>query len=443
MFRLLLKPKRLGLTPTPVYKTNQCRSITASAIRLLDAVPPVTSIEKLILEHVKAVGPMSYATYMQFCLSHPTEGYYMKSANNIFGAQGDFITSPDISQIFGEMIAVWLLSQWEAAGSPPSIRLVELGPGRGTLITDILRVITSISKKLSQPLVVQVHLVETSLFLREIQRRRLSRAPASVQWHESIDHITPSNDSFTMLVAHEFFDALPVHVFRKTEEGWKEMMVSSRINKSEDANPEQYPRLQHVLSPETTAISNIFGNSSSRFQSLPVGSDLEVSPTSFRLARKVGELLSKRETPTSSSPGGCGLIIDYGRDHAFGSSRRGFKDHDVVDIFHRPGECDLTANVDFAYLKEAMKDLIPVYGPISQNTFLSQMGFTIRLERLLQSNQDDQAKTDRIFEGAKRLIDPVHMGEEYSVMGISTNEDKTSDEKMRDREVVTNEKMIL
>ncbi|KAJ4477330.1 S-adenosyl-L-methionine-dependent methyltransferase [Lentinula aciculospora] len=424
-------PKRLVLTPKPlrVLKASQWRSFNAAAVRSSTAAPPVTPIEKLIVEHVKArasypwncaVGPMSYATYMQFCLSHPTEGYYMKSANNIFGAQGDFITSPDISQIFGEMIAIWLLSQWEAAGCPLNIRLVELGPGKGTLITDILRV--PITNKASQAVTIQVHLVETSLALRAIQSQRLSGAPASVQWHDSVDHINPSNDSYTMLVAHEFFDALPIHVFRKTEEGWREVMVSSRTSTSENENIEQYPRLQHVLSPEKTAISTIFGNSSSRFQSLPIGSDLEVSPTSFRLARKVGELLAQKNMDTSPSLGGCGLIIDYGWDHAFGNSRRGFKNHEVVDIFHRPGECDLTANVDFAYLKESIQDLVPVYGPMTQNLFLSQMGLMIRLERLLQSNQGDQAKRNRIIEGVKRLINPATMGKEYSVMGISTNE---------------------
>ncbi|KAJ3714122.1 S-adenosyl-L-methionine-dependent methyltransferase [Lentinula raphanica] len=361
---------------------------------------------------------MSYATYMQFCLSHPTEGYYMKRSNSIFGTQGDFITSPDISQIFGEMIAIWLLSQWELAGCPSRMRLVELGPGRATLMNDILRV--TITKKLPQPITIQVDLVETSVALREIQRERLSGVAASIEWYESIDHLTPSDDSFTMLVAHEFFDALPVHVFRKTDQGWKEIMVSSKIKNPDKMAQEQYPRLQHVLSPETTAISTIFGNSSTRFQTLPVGSDLEVSPTSFRLARKVGKLLSKRPTPTGSSLGGCGLIIDYGGDHAFGNSRRGFKNHQVVDIFHRPGECDLTANVDFAYLKESMQDLVPVYGPVTQKMFLSQMGLMVRLERLLQSSQGDQDKQDRIYEGAQRLINR-QMGEEYSVMGISTN----------------------
>ncbi|KAJ3781358.1 S-adenosyl-L-methionine-dependent methyltransferase [Lentinula aff. detonsa] len=413
-------PKRLAFTPKPfrAETTSQRRSFNATTICFSGIVPPITPIEKLILEHVKAVGPMSYATYMQFCLSHPTEGYYMKSSNKIFGAQGDFITSPDVSQIFGEMIAIWLLSQWESAGCPSRLRLVELGPGRGTLIADVLRVITAITKKSSQPVTIQVDLVETSLSLREIQRERLNGAPASIQWYDSIDHITPSNDSFTMLVAHEFFDALPIHVFRKTDEGWKEVMVSSRVTELDESNPEQYPRLQHVLSPEKTAISTIFGNSSSRFQSLPVGSDLEVSPTSFRLARKVGEVLAKN-TQTGSSLGGCGLIIDYGRDHAFGHSRRGFKNHQIMDVFHRPGECDLTANVDFAYLKESMQDLVPVYGPITQKLFLTHMGLMIRLERLLQSHQGDQTTSDRILEGANRLINP-QMGEEYSVMGIST-----------------------
>ncbi|KAF5391635.1 hypothetical protein D9757_002467 [Collybiopsis confluens] len=362
---------------------------------------------------------MSYATYMQFCLAHPTEGYYMKSSNSIFGARGDFITSPDISQIFGEMIAIWLFSQWQAAGFPSNVRLVELGPGRGTLITDILRTITAFAGRIpeNEKPALRIELVETSETLREIQRNKLGDASATVQWHQSIDHISPSPDSFTMLVAHEFFDALPIHVFRKTEEGWKELMVSSRLAGEGEDSEKQHPRLQHVLSPQKTAISTIFGNSSSRFQALPIGSDLEVSPTSFRLARKVGELLTKKN---GASPGGCGLIIDYGNANAFGSSRRGFKDHEVVDIFHRPGECDLTANVDFAYLTESMQDLVPVHGPISQNQFLSMMGLMPRLEALLAASVGDKEKQKRILEGAQRIMNPTQMGSEYSVLGIST-----------------------
>ncbi|KAE9405175.1 DUF185-domain-containing protein [Gymnopus androsaceus JB14] len=410
------------------------------------AVPPITPVEKIILDHVKAVGPMSYATYMQFCLAHPTEGYYMKSSNPVFGAQGDFITSPDISQIFGELIAVWLYSQWQAAGTPAKMRLVELGPGRGTLITDVLRV--SLINRLPQKPAIEVHLVETSLSLRQIQSKRLSGLTAQPQWYDSIDHILPSDDSFTMLVAHEFFDALPytrtsseclsLSIYfithkrnaQKTEEGWKGDHVTDL-----EETEKHHPRLQHVLSPEKTAVSTIFGNSSSRFQSLPVGSDLEVSPTSFKLARKVGELLAKRETDAGSTPGGCGLIIDYGNDNAFGNSRRflhvyiltfsflarDFKNHQVVDIFHRPGECDLTANVDFAYLKESMQDLVPVYGPMTQKQFLSDMGLMLRLGKLLESAGDDKAKMDRIVEGAQRLVDPGQMGDQYSVLGISAN----------------------
>ncbi|KAF9269976.1 DUF185-domain-containing protein [Marasmius fiardii PR-910] len=387
-------------------------------------VPPVTPIEGLLLKSIQATGPLSFATYIQFCLSHPTEGYYMKESNAIFGSKGDFITSPDISQVFGELIAIFFLSQWQDAGSSSTIRLVELGPGRGTLMADMLRVITLLTRVMKPQ--VQVHLVENSSSMRTIQQENLDRqGNLEIQWHDSIESIPPSGDAYTMLMAHEFFDALPFHVLKRTEEGWHEVLISSASppesppSKIQASAPptHPYPRFSHVLTPAPTPISTVLGNSSPRFQSIPVGSFLEVSPAAFKTAHRIGELLRE---------GGCGLIIDYGGDTFYDNSRRAFKDHQIVDFFYRPGQCDLTANVDFAYLREAMTDSVSVSKPLSQSHFLQAMGLKERLLRLLETHRtQDPEKAKKIEEAALRLVSVSPngggMGSQYSVMGISSN----------------------
>ncbi|KAG7098953.1 hypothetical protein E1B28_000843 [Marasmius oreades] len=304
--------------------------------------------------------------------------------------------------------------------------MIELGPGRGTLMADMLRVITQLTRTMKAQVQVQVHLVENSSAMRAMQQKRLGKqGNLEIQWHASIDSIPPSGDIYTMLMAHEFFDALPFHVLKRTEEGWHEVLISSS-SFAEPPLPEpqssvRYPCFYPVLTPAPTPISTLLGTSSPRFQSIPVGSFLEVSPVAFKIAHKIGELLRK---------GGCGLIIDYGGDTFYDNSRRAFKDHKIVDFFHRPGECDLTANVDFAYLKEAVEDSMPVYKPLTQSHFLQAMGLKERLLKLMKNHRTrDPEKAKRIEEAALRLVsvspDGGEMGNQYSVMGISSNDEQS------------------
>ncbi|KAF8646184.1 hypothetical protein AX16_007328 [Volvariella volvacea WC 439] len=175
-----------------------------------------TKVEKLLLDGIKATGPIPFSTYMNLCLSHPVHGYYMSSSNAVFGSKGDFITSPEISQVFGELVGIWLISQWLNAGSPSGIRLVELGPGRGTLMEDILRAFSQLSATKGQ--LKRVHLIETSQTLREVQRTKLGPIATNLgfelDWHDHMDEIPSSPDLYTLLVAHEFFDALPFHLLQ-------------------------------------------------------------------------------------------------------------------------------------------------------------------------------------------------------------------------------------
>ncbi|KAK7460399.1 hypothetical protein VKT23_009121 [Stygiomarasmius scandens] len=335
------------------------------------------------------------------------------------------------------MIAVWLFSQWLGAGSPESLRLVELGPGRGTLMADILHTFKQLftSRKVNPN--VEIHLVENSETLRGLQRQKLSDFGHELQWHDSINTISKSTTQYTMLVAHEFFDALPVHILMKSEQGWRELQVGSSEIVSE-AYLESWYKLQvacknerpHLLSffhAEPTPVATVLGNSSPRFSTVSKGAHLEVSPAAFKIAYKVGELLSRKESEDDvQGLGGCGLIIDYGSSDPPLNTIRAFKDHKQVHPLHRPGECDLTGNVDFGYLKEAMQDLVPVYPPIEQGVFLQHMGLSSRLRSLARNSaglsaEEAQERYSRLLQGATRLADPREMGSQYKFLGISSN----------------------
>jgi len=189
-----------------------------------------------------------------------------------------------------------------------------------------------------------------------------------------------------------------------------------------------YPRFRRVLSPDPTPATIGASRLSPRYSDLPTGSFIEVSPWAHYKARKLSTLLgvpsssAGSEDTTSPTGGGCGLIVDYGDAKVFGDSFRAFKDHNVVDVFHQPGKSDLTTNVDFSLLKEAMRASVTTLGPISQADFLTKMGITVRVAELAR-----QAKTQKrrsaILEAANRLVDPMGMGKEYKVMGFTSFRD--------------------
>ncbi|KAI0067246.1 DUF185-domain-containing protein [Artomyces pyxidatus] len=444
-------PRRPRTNPSSASARVSCARTYATD---LSGTANVTSVEKLVLDTIKANGPISYATYMQLCLSHPTEGYYMKSSNAVFGASGDFITSPEISQVFGELVGVWLLSQYISLAQTREIRLVELGPGRGTLMDDILRTLSQLSN--TRTSLMHVHLVETSPSLRAIQAKKLQpwidNLGLQIHWHDSIDDIPASEEVFTMLVAHEFFDALPIHVIEKTHQGWQEVLISStpdpvakRILRPSDiaASPPSLehqssptllldkstsfapssspsrPRLRPVISPTPSPISTLLGSSSPRFQALPIGARIEVSAAGFQIARKVGEMIGGHSTHDAKSRRtGSALIVDYGANKTVGNSFRAFKDHKIVDPFLLPGQCDLTANVDFAYVKEAMVGTATAHGPLTQHAFLTNMGLNMRLEALVRAAPTEGRK-QALQSAARRLVDLTGMGKEYQFLGIT------------------------
>jgi NADH dehydrogenase [ubiquinone] 1 alpha subcomplex assembly factor 7 len=209
-----------------------------------------------------------------------------------------------------------------------------------------------------------------------------------------------------MLLAHEFFDALPIHILQRSQDGFREVRVAR--------NPSYLPvannaRFSLAVDREQSLLSQLLPAASKRFSALPTGSQMEISPDSSRIVRSAARLMK--------AGGGAALVVDYGDDRVFANSFRAFREHKIVNIFDKPGSSDLTANVDFAYLRESLEDIATAFGPVPQGKFLLSMGLEPRLEKLVAAATDAET-TERIRKGAKRLIDTTGMGSQYQVMGF-------------------------
>ncbi|MBM3551325.1 MAG: class I SAM-dependent methyltransferase [Alphaproteobacteria bacterium] len=348
----------------------------------------MSALKREIIEAIAHDGPISLERYMSLCLTHPRYGYYM--TRDPFGAGGDFITAPEISQMFGELLGVWITEAWRAAGGPSQARLVELGPGRGTLMSDVLRVAPIAPNFLSA---VTVHLVETSPVLREEQRRTLAGAAKPAQWHLDFSE-TPPGPAF--IVANEFFDALPVRHYVKSAGGWREQLVGL------DGEGE----LAFGLSDQIETTLNVPARE---------GSVIEVSASSQEL---MGDIATRLV-----AEGGALLLIDYGYEQTtLGDSLQAVSRHAYVDPLAAPGEADLTAHVDFAALARAARACgAKVLGPVTQAHFLLQLGIERRAETLSKKATPEQAQS--IFDAFERLAgidDARHqMGGLFKVMAIT------------------------
>lgn len=333
-------------------------------------------------------GPMTLERYMSLCLSHPRYGYYM--TRDPFGAGGDFITAPEISQMFGELVGVWATEAWRMSGSPTPARLIELGPGRGTLMSDVLRVARIAPGFLDA---VTVHLVETSETLRAAQKQTLANAGMEVSWSADVDQ-TPPGPAF--ILANEFFDALPVRHYVKTMTGWRERLVG--LDAAGDL---------------------VFGLSDQAETSLAApareGSIIEVSAIAQRLMGEIAARLARE--------GGAILVIDYGYlETSLGDSLQAVARHAYVDPLAEPGEADLTAHVDFAALARAATARgAKVMGPVTQAHFLLQLGIERRAQALMKRATPEQAQD--IVDAFDRLTgteDPRrHMGALFKVMAVT------------------------
>ncbi|KAI8585330.1 S-adenosyl-L-methionine-dependent methyltransferase [Geranomyces variabilis] len=364
-----------------------------------------------MLEQIRFGGPMSVAQYMRSALTHPLGGYYMK--RDVFGAAGDFTTSPEISQMFGELIGIWFITHWQALGSPNDIQIVEMGPGRGTLMADMLRALGSFPQVMKT--IRGVHMVDASPHLRQMQAKMLEPSAdvnedtttvkrqdgLAVHWHESLD--TVPEGVCTMFIAHEFFDAMPVYKFQLTDAGWREIMVTI------DESPDSPHHFAFVLSEGPTKASKTIMAYENFQNKYKVGDRIEVAPDSYAVSNRIAKRIKES--------GGGALFVDYGRDYALGDSLRGIAKHDFVNVLSTPGEADISADVDFRFLRESTKDLAAAHGPITQSTFLRSMGIAARMKMLLK-DADAQKRRD-LASGFDRLISPEGMGTVYKFLAIT------------------------
>ena len=317
-------------------------------------------------------GPISVADYMAAANAH----YY--ATRDPLGAAGDFTTAPEISQMFGELIGLWLADLWARAGRPERARYVELGPGRGTLAADVLRAMASAG------LEPEVELVETSPVLRAAQAQRVK-----ARWHDDVSNLP--GEGPLLLVANEFFDALPVRQLVATEHGWRERLVDFRDG--------GFVPIAGNPAPEPMIPAELRG--------APAGSIVEASPASVAIVRELAVRLAAQ--------GGAALVIDYGHTRTeLGDTLQAVAKHGYADPWFAPGEQDLTAHVDFAAVAAAAQGL-QVHGPVKQGEWLKAMGIDVRAAALarLAPGRAEEIETARA-----RLTEPEQMGSLFKVIAL-------------------------
>ena len=341
----------------------------------------MTPLGRHIAARIAATGPMGLAEYMATCLMHPELGYY--ATRDPFGAQGDFTTAPEISQMFGELIGLCLAQTWLDQGRPAPFTLAEPGPGRGTLMADILRATKGVPGFHEA---MAVHLVETSPALREVQRQTL--AGHAITWHDTVADLP---DAPLYLVANEFFDALPIRQFQRDGEGWRERLVALR----EDALT--FGLGVPVAPPELT----------DRLADTRDGDIVETCAPGQAIAAEIGARLEAQ--------GGAALIVDYGDWRSLGDTFQAVRGHAAADPLEAPGEADLTAHVDFEALARAAAPaaharLVP------QGTLLLRLGIEARAEALAR-NLDGAARESHLA-AFRRLTDRDEMGTLFKVLAL-------------------------
>jgi len=319
----------------------------------------MSELGRILRESIAHDGPMALDTFMAVALGHSRHGYYM--TRDPFGAAGDFITAPEISQMFGELIGLWAAETWALLGEPARINLVELGPGRGTLMKDALRA-ARVSNGFCAAL--EVHLVETSPVLTQVQQKTLAQAGAPLHWHKTLEHVPQGP---CIILANEFFDALPVRHYVRSAGGWHQRVIG--------------------LDAQGALAFGLAGEAETLISAeAPEGSVLELSPASQLMMSSLASRIACGQS--------AALIIDYGHlETGFGETLQALKQHRSVHPLAEPGEADLTAHVDFAALvRAAIAAGADVQGPVTQGEFLMRLGIVQRAEALKRRATAQQAQ---------------------------------------------------
>jgi len=345
-----------------------------------------------LAERIGGDGPITVAEFMAAALGDPDSGYYMR--RDPLGAAGDFVTAPEISQMFGELIGLWCIAAFEQMGAPSRLRLVELGPGRGSLMADLWRA-AKIRPRFVAAL--SIHLVETSPALRRRQGEALPGLP--VAWHESFAEAAAAEPGPPLIaLANEFFDALPVHQLVRTDAGWRERTV--------DFDPGT-ERFRFAASPSPTPTCAFVPPA---LRDAPAGAIFEVS---LQARAVIAEIAAE-----IVACGGAGLIFDYGHARsALGDTLQAVRAHRAHEVLDDPGTADITAHVDFEALAHAARASgAHVFGPVPQGDFLRRLGIEARAAALAGAAPGQR----RAIEAARdRLIGARQMGRLFKVMAVT------------------------
>ena len=336
-------------------------------------------LRERLARQIRETGPLTVAQYMTACLHDPQFGYY--ATRPALGEDGDFITAPMVSQMFGELIGVWAASAWSLLGEPPQVRLVELGPGDGTLMQDLLRAARAAPGFLRAA---DVWLVETSPPLRTLQLERLEDR---VRWAASLADVPEGAP--LILIANELLDCLPARQFVRTAVGWAERLVG--------VDPQA--RLGFVLSP--TPAAGVLPDAAE-------GAVYEQSAAQAALGSEIGARVAR--------DGGAALLVDYGRDEpGFGDTLQALKAHRKLGPLASPGEADLTVHADFPAVMAAARAEGAAAAILTQAEFLARMGIGARAEALVRSRP---AASPRIGRQLNRLLAADQMGELFKACSL-------------------------
>ncbi len=342
--------------------------------------PEASQLTLQLAKQIEASGPISVAEYMRIA----NTAYYAKG--DVFGVKGDFITAPEISQMFGEMVGLWLSDIWMRHNRPNLVHYVELGPGRGTLASDILRTLNRFE------FTPQVHFVEASEALKQHQ----AQAVPTAHFHDGIDMLPEDGPLF--VIANEFFDALPVRQLASTHAGWRERVVGR----------DRGNRFQAM--PGMQAVDELVP---SDFRSAPPPSIYETCPQASAVMYELASRIKRQ--------GGVLLIIDYGYTlPGLGSTLQSVKHHAYADPFENPGDQDLTAHVNFLEMANlARMRNLQVYGPIEQGDWLKNLGIDVRANALSVATPE---RSDEIMSMRDRLVDSMQMGSLFKVLAVTSDD---------------------
>jgi NADH dehydrogenase [ubiquinone] 1 alpha subcomplex assembly factor 7 len=352
-----------------------------------------TPLALKLKESIRRDGSMSVAGYMQACLQDSEHGYYRRQP--VLGTGGDFVTAPEISQVFGELIGLWCAVVWQQMGSPASVNLIELGPGRGTLMRDALRasrIVPGFRDALS------IHLVDSNEVLRELQRAMLAESGLDIHFHHECRDVlalaSHVRDYPTVVIANEFLDTLPVEQFVYGEGAWRARTIGL-----------DGERLCFDTATHAPAGRGAFPT----FATPHDGDVLEVCPDHRNIAE---DLRTRAQLGPLAA-----LFIDYGHEKTgFGDTLQGVASQKHVSPFHAPGETDLSAQVDFQHFADACAGAgLNVDGPLPQAEFLGRLGIIERASRLMSANP---AQASTIEAGVARLLAPTGMGSRFLALGV-------------------------